>query len=108
MSVGLAEAVADDWADDLGGYPVWAVKAACDRYRRGEGTRAPKPANIIAFAKEEIEDERQEMREIELALRPTGAAKENEVIVPRQNKWEDILEIAGINTREKPALRSGA
>lgn len=76
MSPGMAKALADDWADDLGGYPLWAVKAACDRYRRGEPTRAPKPANIIAFAEEEIDDKRQEMREVERALSAKPAEPE--------------------------------
>lgn len=107
MSEGLAKAIADDWADDLGVYPVWLVKEACNHYRRTEQTKIPKPANIIALCKEQIENEVQEMREIELALRSPTAMKEDEAIVPRQNKWEDILETAGIGKQENPALRSG-
>ncbi len=46
----LAQALADDWADDLSGFPLWAVKAACDRYRRSQAMRAPRPADIIELA----------------------------------------------------------
>lgn len=90
----LAQALADDWADDLGRYPIWAVKAACDRYRRSEPTRAPKPANIIAFCEEEIEDERRELREVELALTAPPTNPEPTPATPGQ--VADILEKSGV------------
>ena len=72
----LAQALADDWADDMALFPLWAVKAACDRYRRSEASRAPRPADIISFCKEEIQDEHQEVQEIELALASEPATAE--------------------------------
>jgi hypothetical protein len=30
----VEQAVAEDWADDLGEYPAWAVEEACRRWRR--------------------------------------------------------------------------
>lgn len=94
MSKALAKAIADDWADDLGRYPLWAVKAACDRYRRGEPVRTPKPANIIAFAEEEIEGERQQLREIELALAAQPTDPKPTLATPEQ--VDEILEKSGV------------
>ena len=112
MSEALARGIADDWADDLGRFPVWAVKVACDRYRHGEPTKIPKPANIIAFCQEEIEDECQEMREVELALASTPATSEPPratpeqvgAIIDRMGMREDMDMIAAQKTR---ALRIG-
>ena len=84
MPKGLADAVADDWTDDMSAYPLWAVKAACDRYRRSQATRAPRPADIIAFAEEEIEHERQQLHEIEMALSAKPAEPEPDVVSPEQ------------------------
>ena len=91
----MAQAMADDWVDDLSGFPAWAVKAACDRYRRRQATRAPRPADIIALAEDEIEVERQEMRELELAL----AAPPSDNAEPRPATPDEIgatLEESGL------------
>lgn len=84
MSTALANAGADDWADDLGRFPLWAVKAACDRYRQNEGTKTPKPANIIAFCEEEIEEEQREIYQIELALSASPLEPEPDRVTPEQ------------------------
>ena len=112
MTPGFAQALAEDWADDLGRFPVWLVKLACDRYRRSEPTKIPKPANIIAFCMEETEGERQEMREIELALSsnpgtseppPRVTPEQVGAIIDRMGMREDMDRIAAQKTR---ALRS--
>lgn len=84
MPKGLADAVADDWTDDLSLYPIWVVKVACDRYRRFQATRAPRPADIIAFAEEEIEHERRQLHEIESALSAKPAEPPPDVVTPEQ------------------------
>ena len=113
MSHALAQALAEDWADDLGRFPVWAVKAACDSYRRSEPTKIPKPANIIAFCMEETEGERQEMREIELALSskpgtseppPRATPEQVGAIIDRMGMREDMDKITA---RKNRALWSG-
>lgn len=85
MSNALAQAVAEDWANDLERFPLWLVKAACDYYRWTQPIRAPKPANIIAFCQDGIDNERQEMREIELALATKPATEE-----PRRATAEQV------------------
>ena len=84
MSPGLAAAVAEDWANDLERFPLWLVKAACDDYRKTQPIRAPKTANIIAFCQDEIDAERQELREIELALATKPATQEPPRATPEQ------------------------
>jgi len=91
---GLADAVAGDWADDVGGYPLWVVKAACDHYRRTEGKRAPRPADIIALCKEETEPERHQLYEIEIALAVLPPEPEPDRITPEQAAA--VLEKSGV------------
>lgn len=45
MSRGVAEAVAADWQEVLGGYPKAVIRAACEDWLRAE-TRRPTPADI--------------------------------------------------------------
>lgn len=93
MSSGLAAAVAEDWANDLERFPLWLVEAACDDYRKTHPIRAPKTANIIAFCQDEIDNERQEMREIDLALATKPATPEPTRVTPEQ--VSAILEKSG-------------
>ena len=108
----LGEAIANDWADDFGSYPLWVVKEACDRYRRSEGTRAPRPADLIAFCEGWLEDERREMSDIEMALSskpgtseppPRVTPEQVGAIIDRMGMREDMDRIAAQKTR---ALRS--
>ena len=104
----LGAAIANDWADDFGSYPLWAVKEACDRYRRSEGTRAPRPADIITFCEGALEDERKEMGDIELALSskpgtseppPRVTPEQVGAIIDRAGLREDMDRIAAQKRR---------
>ena len=108
MSPALAQALAEDWADDLGGFPLWAVKAACDRYRRNEETKTPKPAAVMGFARDEIQDEAREMDAIELALSskpgtseppPRATPEQVGAIIDRMGMREDMDRIAAQRKR---------
>ena len=93
MRPGLAAFVAEDWANDLARFPLWLVKSACDDYRHSQPIRTPKPANIIAYCQDEIDKERQELREIELAL----STKESTAPPPKATPEQisDILKRSG-------------
>ena len=104
MSAGLAQALADDWADDMARFPLWAVKEACDDYRRNEPIRTPKPANIIALCLDELGGYTAinvEMREIELALStkastappPTATPEQISAILERSGHYEMMDEM---------------
>lgn len=114
MSKGLAQAVAEDWANDLERFPLWLVKEACDDYRRTQPIRTPKPANIIAFCQDELggyTSINMEMREIELAVATKPATEEPRrataeqvgAIIDRAGLREEMDKIAA----KKAALASG-
>ena len=78
----FGKALADDWAEDLGSYPLWVVDLACKRYRRREADRSPRPADIIALCDEIIGVERQLMREIDLALAVPSSDDAEQISAP--------------------------
>lgn len=107
MAPGLAKAIAEDWANDLARFPLWLVKAACDDYRHSQPIRAPKPANIIAYCQDEIDNERQELREIELALStkestappPKATAEQISAILEKSGHYKMTDEMRARNSR---------
>ena len=108
MSGALAQALDDDCADDLEGFPLWAVKAACDRYRRNEETKIPKPAAVLGFARDEIQDEARELDSIVLALSskpstseppPRVTPEQVGAIIDRAGLREDMDRIAAHRER---------
>lgn len=84
----LGQALTDDWVDDLSRFPLWAVKEACDRYRRMEGTKPPRPADIIDLVMGQIEAPRSELSELEDVL--SQAAGEDDLpTTPACVVWQE-------------------
>lgn len=57
MPANFHEAVADDWLDELEGYPDWAITAACKWWVGSENKnkhRKPVPGDISAICKKEV------------------------------------------------------
>lgn len=77
---GLACALADDWADDLARFPVWAVKLACDGYRRTEAMRRPTPADIIERCHQEVGFAAEQMGEIKRALMDAETEQQEKIM----------------------------
>ena len=70
---GVQQRVAGDWADDLAGYPLWAVQAACDDWRHTNDWR-PSPTQIITRCADLVFEERKVVARLEkLAEAPEGA-----------------------------------
>jgi hypothetical protein len=47
----IEQMMADDWSEDLGAYPMWAIKEACRRWRRTRKWR-PQICEMIALCAE--------------------------------------------------------
>lgn len=47
----VEQRLADDWAEDLGAYPLWAVEAAARTWRRTRRFK-PQPAEMVALCEE--------------------------------------------------------
>ena len=108
MTPAFAQALADDWADDFEVFPLWAVKAACDRYRRNEERKVPTPAAVLGFARDEIQDEAREMDAMVLALSskpgtseppPRVTPEQVGAIIDRAGLREDMDRIAAQKER---------
>lgn len=49
----VEQMMADDWAEDLGAYPIWAVEEACRRWRRTRKWR-PQICEMLALCAEAV------------------------------------------------------
>ena len=73
MADGLQAKVAGDWADDLAGFPLWAVQAACEDWRH-ENDRRPTPHQIVARCADLVFEDRKVVQRLEkLAEAPEGS-----------------------------------
>lgn len=62
----IEQRIADDWADDLGAYPMWAVEAAARHWRRTRRFR-PQICEMIELCEEVAREamiERDRLREV--------------------------------------------
>ena len=62
----VEQRLADDWADDLGAYPLWAVEAAARTWRRTRRFK-PQPVEMVALCEEacgSLRQERDRLRQI--------------------------------------------
>lgn len=55
----VEQRLADDWAEDLGGYPLWAVDGAARTWRRTRRFK-PQPAEMVALCEDACSALRQE------------------------------------------------
>ena len=55
----VEQRLADDWAEDLGAYPLWAVETAARTWRRTRRFK-PQPAEMVALCEEACASLRQE------------------------------------------------
>ncbi len=55
----VEQRLADDWAEDLGDYPLWAVEVAARTWRRTRRFK-PQPAEVVALCEESCGALRQE------------------------------------------------
>lgn len=62
----VEQRLADDWAEDLGAYPLWAVEAAARTWRRTRRFK-PQPAEMVAMCEEScgpLQQERGRLRQV--------------------------------------------
>ena len=62
----VEQCLADDWAEDLGGYPLWAVEDAARTWRRTKRFK-PQPSEIIALCEAScggLRQERDRLRQV--------------------------------------------
>lgn len=62
----VEQRLADDWAEDLGGYPLWAVEAAARAWRRTRRFK-PQPVEMLALCEERcgaLQRERDRLRQV--------------------------------------------
>ena len=74
----VEQMIADDWAEDLGEFPIWAVEQACRQWRRTRKWR-PQICEMVALCREAVaepETRRQRLR----ALLQRAAAKRNPML----------------------------
>jgi hypothetical protein len=73
----VEQAVAEDWADDLGEYPAWAVEEACRRWRRDpkKYRYKPLPGDIRRLCEEVVAKEAAMADRLRRLLAATEAGK---------------------------------
>ncbi len=62
----VEQRLADDWAEDLGGYPLWAVDGAARTWRRTRRFK-PQPAEMVALCEDAcgaLRQERDRLRQV--------------------------------------------
>lgn len=62
----VEQRLADDWAEDLGAYPLWAVETAARTWRRTRRFK-PQPAEMVALCDEacaSLQQERDRLRQV--------------------------------------------
>jgi hypothetical protein len=66
----IEAAIAEDWADDLGEFPLWAVEEACRRWRRDarKGRFRPYTSDIRALCESIVEREATMRRRVDMLL----------------------------------------
>lgn len=67
----VEQRLADDWAEDLGCYPLWAVEAAARAWRRTRRFK-PQPAEMVALCEDAcavLRQERERLRQLTRAER---------------------------------------
>lgn len=71
MTPGMQRAVADDWINVLGEFPITAIIAACENWLKS-ATRRPVPADIFARCAADVAAERHILQRLDAILeRPT-------------------------------------
>jgi hypothetical protein len=64
--------IADDWAEDLGIYPMWAVNAAARQWRRTKKFK-PQPSEMIALCEQEVDRLKRERNRLRLIVEKARA-----------------------------------
>lgn len=64
----VAEAIAEDWAQDLRDFPDWAILEACSSWRREETQRRPTPGHIRNLCQKRVAPHVRLARKIKLTL----------------------------------------
>lgn len=62
----IEQRLADDWAEDLGAYPLWAIEAAARTWRRTRRFK-PQPAEMVTMCEEtcgSLRQERDRLRQV--------------------------------------------
>ncbi len=70
----VEQRLADDWAEDLGAYPLWAVEAAARTWRRTRRFK-PQPAEMVALCEESCEALQQERGRLRQVLDGEAAGR---------------------------------
>lgn len=89
----VEQRLADDWAEDLGSYPLWAVEAAARIWRRTRRFK-PQPMELVALCEEAcgaLRQERDRLRQVA----EVGATERNPLS-------RDVTVLAGSLVRPMP------
>lgn len=90
MDARLAQAIAEDWADDLDEFPLWAVREACTQWRRNETRRRPTPGDIRELCQLITRDWARLARKLRLTLEQHESAATSP-----QNHTQELSDGAG-------------
>jgi len=82
----VEQMIADDWAEDLGEFPIWAVEQACRQWRRTRKWR-PQICEMVALCQEAVTEPETRRQRLQALLHRT-AARQN----PMLRRMEELAQ----------------
>lgn len=100
----VQQALAEDWAEDVGEFPAWALDEACRTWRRANPRRKPTPGEIRDLCRREVATHRRQrdrLRQIVDAYDrgEVGAANDGQAAEWRRPSREEVETVGDIVRR---------